>query len=703
MSVIQQIRDKYAALVIALIALSLVAFILMDAFVGRGPGENPSGSTLGKVNGEKIDKGRFDNMVNLQQQGQQGAQKDQVVNAVWSQTVDDMVMEQEYEKLGLQMTTRELNDLLFGANPPQWMSQYFGDGQGNVDVAKAKQSFAALKKQKGGDAQNVNDALIVPTINNQLRTKYMALLSQSSYIPKWMAEKFIADQNAIARFSYVAVPYASISDSAVKVTDDDIRKYVDEHKSDFRQEETGRSISYVTFNAAPSSADSAAVLTQLQTLKNEFATATDVQSYLARVSTETPYFDGYVLGSQMQMPNADSIKSLADGQVFGPYLDGQNYVLAKMVGRRTMPDSVKVRHILIKTGEGGQTTLADSIAAVRIDSISRAIQAGADFNAMVLKYSDDQGSKATQGEYQFAAAQFSGLSREFAEVAFYGRTGDKKTVKVENSGYSGYHYIEVLDQKGIGPAYNVAYLSRPINASTETINTSSTAAGQFAATSRDRKAFEQNAKKSGLVPMIATDIKENDFSLNGVGENRSLVRWIYENKVGAVSEPFDLGDKYVVAMITSIDEKGVMSVAKARVTAEPFVRNEKKALMIIDTKFKNNPATLEAAAQATGQTVQVADSVSFAQPFIPSIGNEPKITGLAFNKGLQGKISAPIAGNTGVFVVKGESISAIPNAGINVDDQRRQMEMQQKQMGAYRAIEALRKAADIKDNRFDFY
>ena len=571
MSVIQKIRDKYAALVIALIALSLVAFILMDAFVGGARGGNTAGSTLGKVNGEKIDKARFDNLVTMQQQGQQGAQKDQVIGAVWNQTVDDMIMAQEYEKLGLQLSNKELNDLLFGANPPQWMGQYFGDENGNVDVNKAKQSFAQLKKLKGSEAQNVNDGLIVPTINNQLRTKYMALLSGSSYVPKWMAEKSIADQNAVARFSYVTVPYASVSDSSVTVTDDDIRKYLNDHKTEYVQEEASRSISYVTFNASPNAKDSMNVLRQVETLKGEFTTASDVSAYLGRVSSEMPYSNSYVLGSQMQMPNADSIKSLGDGQVFGPYLDGNSYVLAKMVGRRTMPDSVKVRHILIKTADQGRPTLPDSVAKVRVDSIARAIQGGADFNTMVLQFSDDQGSKATKGEYDFSSVQFASISPEFAEVAFYGKTGDKKTVKVENSGYSGYHYIEVMQQKNIGTAYNVAYLAKPIIASGETINTASGAAAQFAASSRNKKAFDDNAKKLNQTPAPAIDIKENDFSINGVGDNRSLVRWIYENKVGEVSEPFDVSDKYIVALITNIDDKGTMSVSRARPLVEALV------------------------------------------------------------------------------------------------------------------------------------
>jgi peptidyl-prolyl cis-trans isomerase D len=426
MSVIQQIRDKYAAIGIAFIALSLIAFIAMDAFVGRGKGTSNANGSVGKVNGQKIERTEFEKKINLQQAmyGQQAPQREQLVASAWEQTVDDIVMSQEYEKVGLQFTGKELNDVLFGANPPQWLTQQFTDPQtGQFNVAQVKQYFAKVKKQKNHpNYEMIQEAYLNPTVNQVLRMKYMALLGTSTYVPKWMAEKQLAEQNAIASFSYVNVPYTSVSDSAVKVSDDDVTAYMNKHKEMFAQDEATRSISYVAFSASASAADSAKILSQVNNMKAEFAAATDPETYLTKVGSELPYFNGYTLGSKIQVPNADTIKSLADGQVYGPYIDGTNYTVAKMIERRSMPDSVKVRHILVKTGEKGQATMSDSIAKLRIDSISAAAQAGADFNALVMKYSDDQGSKNTKGEYTFTSQQFASLSKEFAEIAFYGNS-----------------------------------------------------------------------------------------------------------------------------------------------------------------------------------------------------------------------------------------------------------------------------------------
>ncbi len=705
MSVIQRIRDKYAALVIGIIALSLVGFILMDAFVGRGRSMNSNTGNVGKVNGEKIDKNDFEKRISLQtaMYGAQAPAREQLISTVWDQTVDEKVMDQEYNKVGLQFSNKELNDVLFGANPPQWLSQQFTDPQtGQFNVNQAKQYFSQIKKQKNNpNLEMFEEAYIQPTIDQSLRTKYMALLGNSSYVPKWMAEKTLADQNAVARFSYVSVPYTSINDSSVKVTDDDIKDYINKHKEAFKQDESARSVSYVVFNASPSASDTAKTLNQLNNLKNEFAAAADPEAFLARAGTENPYLNGYTLGSKMQIPNADTIKKLAPGQVFGPYVDGANYTFAKMIDVRNMPDSVKVRHILIKTAEKGQPILADSIAKKRIDSIAAAAQAGADFNALVQKYSDDAGSKSTKGEYDFTSSQFPNLSKEFAEVAFYGNTGDKKVVKVENQAYSGYHYIEVVEQKKIEPAYKIAYLAKPIEASQETINTANSAAARFAADSRNKKQFDDNALKQKLPVLSSADLKQNDFQVPGLGESRQFIRWIYENKTGDVSEPYAIGDKYIVAEITGISDKGLMSVEKARPVAEPLIMNEKKAQQIISSKLKGT--TLEQIAQSAGLRVLHADSVGFNQPFIPNIGNEPKIAGAVFNKSLQGKVSEPIAGNTAVFIIKGESIFALPNTNVSADQLRKQLAMQEKQMGGYKSIEALKKAADIKDNRFEFY
>ncbi len=695
MSVIQRIRDKGAWIVFAIIALALIAFILQDG-VGRGGSAFSNTSVIGKVNGEKIERLDFESKLAMQERmyGAQGAQRDQLIGALWMQEVERLVLTQEYKKLGLQVSPKELSDILFGPNSP--LRQEFTDpNTGEFKVAEARQAFTQLKKSTNKEqVEMVNKAYIEPTVEQTLRSKYLALLQGASYVPKWLVEKQQADNNAIANISYVYMPYAAISDSAVKVTDADIAAYVKKHSKEYQKEEETRSINYVYFNASPSGADTLNTLNQLMSLKDEFATTSDVGAFLTKAGTELPYYDSYFSKSKMQQPNKDSITRTPVGALYGPYQDGGNFTIAKMVAVKNWPDSARVRHILVSTfnPQTNQVIRPDTLAKKLIDSIETAVKGGADFAALCAKYSDD-GTKNTGGVYDyFEQGKMVGTFNDFS---FDKPVGSKGVVKTEY----GYHYVEVLGQKNFNPAYKIAYLSKPILSSSETISAASTAAAQFAATAKGKKEFDAAALKSNLTVLTAADVKQNDFNVNGVGQSRQLVRWVYENKAGDVSEPIEVGDRYIVALVSGINPAGTLSPAEARPLVEGFVRNEKKAKQIVDGKFKGN--SLEAIAASIGSPVLRADSLSFSTPFLPNVGSEPKIVGAAFNKSLQGKVSAPIAGLTGVFAVKVESSSARP--GMMDTETIRQTLTQGNRVAVFRGVQALKSAASIKDNRFKFY
>ncbi len=696
MSLIQRVRDKGAWILFGFIALALIAFILQDG-VRRGGSTFSNTTVIGKVNSEKIERADFDEKLALQEKmyGQQGAQRDQLIGSLWNQEVERVVLGQEYEKLGLQVSPKELSDILFGDNSP--LKQEFTDPKtGEFKANDARQAFAQLKKSKNTDQiKTINSVYINPAIQQTLRNKYQNLLMQAAYVPKWLLEKQQADNNALASFSYVYVPYLSVNDSTVKVTDDEIAAYVSKHAKEYKKTDETRSISYVTYSAAPSGADSAAALNQVSSLKAEFAAAKDAQAFLTKVGTELPFYDSYVSKARMQQINKDSLVKIPVGSVYGPYLDANNYVVAKMLGTKQWPDSAKVRHILVATSDprSGQQVRPDSVAKKLIDSIETAVKAGADFGALVTKYSDDQGSKDKAGVYEFFPQ--GQMVVPFNDFAFDKSVGTKGVVKTD----FGYHYMEVLAQKNVNPVYKIAYLSKAILTSNETETAASTAAAQFAVSAKSAKDFNANAMKENRPVQLASEIKQNDFSITGLGQSRQLVRWIYEHSTGDVSEPTQIGDKYIVALVSSVNKAGLMSVAEARPTVETILRNEKKAKQIIETKYKGN--TLEAYSSSTGAPVLRADSLSFAAPFISGVGSEPKIIGAAFNKTLSGKVSEPIAGATGVFAIKVES-NGTKAAATDLTTVKQNL-IQAAKMSSYRGFDALRKAATIKDNRSKFY
>jgi peptidyl-prolyl cis-trans isomerase D len=696
MSVIQRIRDRGAWIIFGIIALALIAFILQDG-VGRGKGSLSNTTTIGKVNGVTITRADFEETLAMQEQmyASQGAQREQLIGSTWQQKVEEVVLKQEFDKLGLQVSPKELTDILFNENSP--LRQQFTDpNTGVFMVDKAKEAVARVKKSKNADEiKMINKQLIEPSIQQTLRTKYQALLIQSAYVPKWLIEKQAAENTTVSTISYVYVPYMSVSDSSVKVSDDEINAYVSKHKKEFIKTEETRNIGYVSFSAAPSATDSANTRSVVENLKNDFAAATDVQAFFAKNPSDMPFYNSYFSKNMMQQSNKDTLTRIPVGTVYGPYHDAGYYILAKMLGTKQWPDSAKVRHILITTLDprSGQPVREDSVAKKLIDSIETAIKGGASFDAMVKQYSEDPGSKDKGGVYDYF--QQGKMVVPFNDFVFDKPTGSKGVVKVDY----GYHYIEVLGQKSPSPAYKIAYLARAIQPSNETISTANNIAAQFGVSGKDAKSFNENAMKANLPVLGANDIKQNDFSITGLGSNRPLVRWVYEHKAGEVSEPFEMNDQYIVAVVTAVNKEGVMTAAEARATVEPIVRSEKKAKLIIETKFKGN--TLESYASSTGTMVAHADSVGFAAPFIPNIGNEPKVVGAAFNKALAGKASEPFGGTTGVFAVKVDQTGS--KAAAQDLETIKQTLLQTAKMASYRSLDALKKAATIKDNRSKFY
>ena len=414
MSVIQNIRDKYARWAVIAIALSLLGFIMMDAFAGRTGLFSGSSNTVGKINGKSIDYQEFAKRVDATEKFQkdqgydQGdAGRQQIVQTVWDQEINDVVLNKQYDELGLTVSEKELRDILYGANPPQDLRQRFADpNTGVYNGVQAQQFISQIKKQGTQQDKDQLNQYLESLEKDRLMTKYTSLLANSLYFPKWFIEKRNVDNSMMAKVSFVAVPYASISDSSVKVSDKEIQNYIDDHKKEFEQKEESRAINYVTFSASPTTQDSVATRAALMQLKPQFDTLNNYENFIARNSS-MPFYAGFISKSAIQQPNKDSILSAPVGTVYGPYLDaGPNgtYVLSKIIDQKVLPDTVKVRHILIATQQQTQTgemvpVREDAVAKHLIDSIQTLLTSGTPFDSLVAKFSEDPGSKSTGGVY----------------------------------------------------------------------------------------------------------------------------------------------------------------------------------------------------------------------------------------------------------------------------------------------------------------
>jgi len=710
MQIIQSIREKGAAIIIIVIAISLIGFILMDS----NPGSNTSlfagnSTNVGKVNGRSIDLNNFNKRVEqesnkqAQQSGQQptGAALLRIREQVWNQTIAEEVFYKEAAKVGINLSSKELSAILMSSdqqNPFMQERSLVDPATGKLDETKAREALNNIKKFKGDQRASVDAQILEPLKLSTAAAKYGSLISAAAYYPTWMQEKDAAAAKAFATISYVAVGYNEISDSAVTVKDEDINNYVAKHKDLFKQE-AGRTISYVTFSQLPSVADTVKAMQMMSDLKNSFQLDSNSKAFIARNTSAVPFADEYLPLSKIQSQAKDTIVKQGIGVVSGPYIDGANYALAKVIATKQLPDSVKARHILLSLNDQqtGNPIRSDSAAKTLADSILAAIKSGADFSALALKYSSD-GSAAKGGD--LGTFGYGAMVPEFNEFSFTKPVGEKAVVKTQ----FGYHVIDILNQSNFSPAYKIAFLAKPILASDETINASSLAATK-ASSQKNAKELADYAAKNGLSMVeFPTVIKENDFTVGNMQDARSLVRWAFEAKKGDVSEPIAIGNDFVVATVNKVYSEGTQDAATARVGAEAIVRNMKKADLIIAKLGAT--ATLESAASAYSKQVLMAgadSTITMAVTIINGIGAEPKVIGAAFNKENQTKASAPIIGTNGVYVIKTTLVQNKPEATADAKTAQTTARMAALRQQSNNWFEALRKQADIKDTRAKFF
>ena len=710
MQIIQSIREKGAAIIIIVIAISLIGFILMDS----KPGSNTSlfggnSTNVGKVNGRAIELNEFNRRV-TQEENNQAAQSGQqptgsavlrIRDQVWNQIVAEDVFYKEADKLGINLTSKELSAILMSSdqqNPFMKERGMVDPATGKLDETKAREALNNIKKLKGDQRLSIDAQILEPLKLSTAAAKYGGLISAAAYYPTWMQEKDMTDAKTFSTISYVAVGYNEISDSAVTVKDEDINNYVAKHKDLFKQE-AGRTISYITFSQLPSAADSAKSLQNITELKTPFAADSNAKAFVARNTSAIDFVDEYLPVSKIHSQAKDTIIKQPLGFVGGPYLDGPNYTLAKVIGIKQLPDSVKARHILISLNDQqtGNPIRPDSSAKKLADSILAAVKGGADFGALALKYSSD--GSATKGG-DLGSFGYGAMVPEFNEFTFTKSVGDKAVVKTQ----FGYHVIDILSQTNFKPAYKIAILAKPILASDETINASSLASSKASA-QKNEKDLKAYAAKNGLSMVeYPTNIKENDFTVGNMQDARSLVRWAFGAKKGDVSEPIAIGNDFVVATVNKVYSEGTQDAATARIGAEAIVRNRKKAEMIT-AKLGATP-TLETAAAAYNKQVLNAggdSTITMAGRIINGIGAEPKVIGAAFNKEYTTKSSSPIVGTSGVYVIKVLGVQQKAESGADEKTAQKTARFAAIRQQTNNWFEALRKQADIKDTRAKFF
>jgi peptidyl-prolyl cis-trans isomerase D len=701
MAVMGYLRDRMGKIVAGVIGLSLVAFVATEAVQSGGTFFRDDNNELGVVGGEKIAYDKFNaaveqNVAQFKQQSGQSRITSQITSYVqentWNQFVTKAIIKKEVDKLGLTVGGDEVQAMTTGSNPAPQIVQAFTDPQtGKFDPASVNNAINSIKVLRDDDPQKQRWAtFIADLIDGKKAEKYMTLVTNGLYVNSLEAKDAYESKNKLANFKYAVLPYTSIPDNKVTLTDGDYSAYYDEHKGEFKNPQELRSISYVSFNAAASPADSAAIKDQVAKLLPAFI-ASNNDSLFVQINSETKAPLTYQRKGELE-PKLDSIMfSQTPGFIYGPYLSNGSYKIAKLVEARMSPDSVKARHILVTPTESGGTI---EKALARADSLKKVIESGkGTFASLAPIYSIDKASGAKGGD--LGTFGRGAMVPAFETAVFNGRKGE---IKIVTSQF-GVHLVEIQDQKGSSKVVKVAVIDKVLAASS---NTQSAAYGKAQAflASLNKDNFDAEAKKAGKPLVAAEDITGTAASLPGLNEARDLVRWVYKAEKNDVSDQvFTVGDQYVVAQVKEIKPKGVLSLDVVKDKIKPQVLIYVKAKQLTE-KFNgalSGASSIEQVAQKAGAQVVPVQNIVFANPVIPGSSAEYKAVGTVFGLTPK-KLSKPVAGNQGVYVLSADSFIN-PAPLTNTVREKEQIAQALVQRADAQLFEALKDKANVKDNR----
>ena len=692
MAVIGKIREK-SMLLLIIIGGAIIAFVLGDLFQS-GQQFFSDGNHVGEINGVEITAIEFNNRLErtiASWETQNGTTANSELRAslrdqVWSEIIREQVMETQFAELGLAVSPEELFDMVQGDNPHPQVQQAFTDPE--TGVFSSTQVLQFLKSLETMPAENRNQWLLFEDgiQKERIANKYNNLLVKGMYATSSMLRNTYKEQNEKRNIKFVAKRYTEVNDSTVEVTPEEVKAFYEEHKQEYKQEQS-RDIEYVRFDVVPSEKDREDALKWINETLTEFKVTDDDSSFVT-FNSEEP-FDASYLGVQEMPSGVDSAFFYAEvGTTVGPIEEDGAYVLTKLAKTKMVPDSVKARHILLKTTQ--QPT--DTLLKAKLDSIKTEIEKGADFGELAKTISEDVGSAIEGGDLGwFKEGQ---MVPEFNDACFDGKVGEMVIVQTQ----FGYHLIEVLAQSEKVKKVQLARVVRKITPSNETFDAVFAKASTFYSNNNTAEAFQKATAKDEFLKMVATDVKVADRDVQGLQNVRELVRWSFTNEQGSVSAPFQFENTFVVAHLAEVREDGIAPLEQVEIQVTLGAKKKKKAAQFIEEM--TGAANLEELAQKIGGTVESAPTVSFSSYAIPGMGQEPRIIGMTSTL-QQGQMSIPIEGQTGVFVVLVESVTPAPETN-DYSAIKSQLEQGFLGLGGI-AFEALKEKFEVVDKRYKFY
>lgn len=695
MAVINTLRNKMGKFIVVAVAVAIMSFVLADLL---GPNSKlfGGGNDVGEIAGEAISLKEFQETVQEREASyvlntnRQPTDRERPTlrQQAWDFLISKYAFNKQYDEVGVQVTDDEIWDMLQGKNINPSLEQAFTDP--NTGEYNRDQFMAYLQQLPSADpnARLRWEIFKEELVQGRVRIKYENLLNNTNYITTAEGKREYNAQNDVAEIKYLYVPYYAISDSAVTVSESDLKDYYNSNKERYKVDHT-KSIKYVAFDIIPSAADTAFVKEELAQVKEEFKGAQNDSVFASLNSDALASFGKYNPGNLPAQLKAN-ISNLSKGDIRGPYLDAEGFKLYKISD--IYEDSIgyaRASHILIK-GD-------DAEAKSKARDILNQIKQGADFAVMAREHGTD-GTASRGGDLGWFES--GKMVSEFQDAVFSAtKTGVLNDVVKTQFGY---HIIKVDDLK-TNTAYKIATVMRQILPGDETVNEAYSKADLFATSVDDLESFEAQAKSDSLNIQSANKLGSTDRRVGPLGEARQIIQWLFTDaSIGDVSQVYELDDSYVVAVLTEEVEKGYkpLSMVKNEITTE--LKKKAKGSQIID-KLNGLSGGLDekASAYGTDANVYTSSSLSLTTSTLPSVGFDPKSVGAAFSLET-GETSKPLMGENGVLIIKMENKTVAPEIA-DYTTYKTQLEEKVKGQAGYAITEAIKKNADIKDERYKFY
>ncbi|PIF05860.1 MAG: peptidylprolyl isomerase [Draconibacterium sp.] len=707
MATLQTIRTKAGLLVAIVIGISLAAFILGDMLQSGSSLLRKNQMEIGEVNGESIQYPAFQQKVeelgeiykqNLQQNQLDENTWVQVREQTWQNNVRDIIMNDVYDDLGIKVSDDELFDMIQGNNLHPIIRQLFQNpNTGQVDRNAIVGFLKNLETSVNPDQKNYWLYIEDQISEDRTMSKYVSMVGKGLYVTTKQAEETLNANKKTVNFDYVSLPVNTVPDSAVTITEKDLKKYYDEHLDSYEQGKS-RKISYITFPVNPSQSDYTDAEKWINEIKTDFENTKETVHFVNSNSDESYVGTWYKQNNLAQnVGNWIFVDGANVNDVLGPYTGNDRYILAKLVALEMMPDSVKARHILLQVNSQQELAAKQQLA----DSLKTAIEKGSNFAALAREFSKDPGSAALGGDLGwFSRGQ---MVKPFEDAAF---SNKKNEVAVVISQF-GIHIVQTTKLGKLSKQAQVAFLVRKVEPSTRTYQNVYSQASKFAGKNRTGKAFEAAIADQGLNKKVAT-LREEDRNIAGLENSRQLIRAAFDTKEGNVilttqeSPIFELGDNFVIAVLDKETSKGTAPFDDVRARVELSVMKEKKIeyLMQKAEDAVQGKSDIQEIASILNSSTQSANNIGFNSFSIPGLGNEPSLVG-ALSTLEKDKVSQPVAGNNGVYVLYITAVNEQQNA--DVAQEKLNLAQSLFREATSEAYNARREAAKIVDKRSKFY